>query len=47
MTGEMRENSRGAYPNIEVEILVVYGLDVEAYRWNCGNDFANLPDDVD
>lgn len=42
----MREDIGSAYPNIEVEIFVVYGLDVEAYRWNGSNDFANLPDDA-
>lgn len=34
----------GTYPDIEVEVLVIHRLDIEAYRWNGGNDFANLPD---
>ena len=31
-----------AYPNIEIEILIRHGLDVEAYRWYCGDDFSYL-----
>ena len=33
-----------AYPDIEVEVFVVYGLDVEAYSWNRRYDLANLPE---
>lgn len=34
----------GTYPDIKVEVLVIHRLDIEAYRWNGGNDFANLSD---
>jgi hypothetical protein len=30
------------YPDIEVEIFVCYGFDIEAYRWYCGDYFADL-----
>jgi hypothetical protein len=32
----------GTYPNIEVELVVCYRLDVESYGWYCGDDFADL-----
>ena len=31
-----------SYPNIEVKILICYGLDIEAYRWYCGDDLSYL-----
>jgi hypothetical protein len=34
------------YPDIEVEILVVDRLDIEAYCRNGGYDFANLSDNT-
>jgi hypothetical protein len=34
----------GTYPDIEVEVLVVHRLDIEAYCGNGGNDLANLSD---
>jgi hypothetical protein len=32
----------GTYPDVEVEVLVCYGFDVEAYCRYCGDYFANL-----
>jgi len=32
----------GTYPDIEVEVLVIHRLDIEAYRWNGGDDFTDL-----
>jgi hypothetical protein len=30
------------YPDVEVEVLVRYGFDVESYSGYCGNDLADL-----
>jgi hypothetical protein len=30
------------YPDVEVEVLVRYGFDVESYRGYCGDDLADL-----
>lgn len=44
---QRRSKSRGfAYPDIEVEVLVVDRLDVEAYGGNGRYDFANLSERV-
>ena len=31
-----------AYPDVEIEVLICDGFDVEAYRGDCGYDFADL-----
>ena len=41
-----RDDCGGTYPDIEVEVLIIHRLDVEAYRWNGGDDFANLSDEA-
>jgi hypothetical protein len=30
------------HPDVEVELVVCYGLDVESDGWYCGYDFADL-----
>jgi hypothetical protein len=42
--GREREGKReeGAYPDVEVEVLVGYGFDVEAYGWYCRDYLADL-----
>jgi hypothetical protein len=45
---ERRATEKGrssTYPDIEVEVLVIYRLDIEAYCGNGGDDLANLSDD--
>ena len=37
---------RETYPDVEVEVFVGYGFDVEAYCWYCGYDFADLREGV-
>jgi hypothetical protein len=39
---EWRGKRRVPYPNVEVEILIRDGLDIEAYRRNCRDYFADL-----
>lgn len=31
------------YPDVEIEVFVCDGFDVEAYSRYCGDDLANLP----
>ena len=33
---------RNSYPDIEIEVLVSYRLDVEAYGWYRGHNLADL-----
>lgn len=42
-----RDGCSCTYPDVEIEILIIHRLDIEAYRWNGGDDFANLPDGGD
>jgi hypothetical protein len=44
LVGELRGclQRRVTYPDVEVEVLVRYGLDIEAYCWYCGHDLADL-----
>lgn len=34
--------SEDTYPDVEIQVLVCYRLDVEAYCWYCCDYFANL-----
>jgi hypothetical protein len=36
------EGGLWTYPDVEVELVVCYGLDVESDGWYCGYDFADL-----
>jgi hypothetical protein len=50
MTGEVARGGDGVgarerwktYPDVEIEVFVCYGFDVEAYCWYCGDYLADL-----